>query len=125
MGIHVQHHFLLLLYHYIVIIIQMQNFSEESKQRLSDLNGGMRDMVREIVEILMVAESIFEAEAVYAIDFNRESTQIILGKRKNPYNAFTEKLAATKKRNATAGVQSEGILQPQQMLIISDCLYKS
>ncbi|KAG2210364.1 hypothetical protein INT47_003349 [Mucor saturninus] len=30
-------------------------------------------------------------------------------KRKTPYNAFTEKLAATKKSNATTGVQSEAL----------------
>ena len=91
----------------------MQNYSEESRQLIVDLNARMRDMVWETVEKLVVAENISEAEAEDAIDFNRESTDILLGKRKSPYNAFTEKLAATKKRDATAGVQSKGILQPQ------------
>ncbi|KAI7890864.1 uncharacterized protein EV154DRAFT_589764 [Mucor mucedo] len=72
----------------------MQNYTEERK--------------------LVVAENISEAEAEDAIDFNRESTDILLGKRKSPYNAFTEKLAATKKRDATAGVQSKGSIAFQK-----------
>ncbi|KAG2192829.1 hypothetical protein INT47_005869 [Mucor saturninus] len=85
----------------------MQNYAEESRLLVIDLNARMRDMVRETVEKLVMAENISGAEADDAIDFICNLTEIHFGKRKSPYNAFTEKFAATKKTNATAGVQSK------------------
>ncbi|KAI7869424.1 uncharacterized protein EV154DRAFT_530729 [Mucor mucedo] len=88
----------------------LQNYSEESRQLISDFDARMRDLVQETVEKLMLAENISKVEAEEAIEFNREATQVVFRKRKSPYNAFTEKLAATKKMDTTADVQSEGIL---------------
>ncbi|KAI7874432.1 uncharacterized protein EV154DRAFT_527186 [Mucor mucedo] len=100
----------------------LQNYSEESRQLISDFDARMRDLVQETVEKLMLAENISKAEAEEAIEFNREATQVVFRKRKSPYNAFTEKFSATRKMDTTADVQSEGLIAFQKN---ASTLYKA
>ncbi|KAG2199463.1 hypothetical protein INT47_011575 [Mucor saturninus] len=89
----------------------MQSYSDANKQRITDLNAKIREMIQETAEILVKEENISRAEAEASIGFHYEATSMVLIKRKSPYNVFTERLAAEKKAEPHSGDQPRGSFQ--------------
>lgn len=86
----------------------MQSYSDANKQRITDLNAKIREMIQETTEILVKEENVSRAEAEASIGFQYEATSMVLIKRKSPYNVFTERLAAEKKAEPHSGDQPRG-----------------
>ncbi|KAI7893189.1 uncharacterized protein EV154DRAFT_502790 [Mucor mucedo] len=89
----------------------MRSYSDANKQRITDLNAKIREMIQETTEILVKEENVSRAEAEASIGFHYEATSMVLIKRKSPYNVFTERLAAEKKAEPHSGDQPRGSFQ--------------